>query len=57
MTASTGTRTVALSPSTVAAIEFFGRVPTAAEVRAALAAALHRAAQTELAAQRVADRW
>ena len=57
MSAATGARTVALSASTVAAIELFGRVPTAAEVRAALTRALRRHALTDLAAQRVADRW
>lgn len=37
MSASTGTRTIALSASTVAALALYGAVPTAAEVRAALA--------------------
>lgn len=45
MSAPTGTRTVALSAATVAAISLFGAVPTAAEVRAALARRL-RAATT-----------
>jgi hypothetical protein len=53
----TGTRTIALSASTVAALALYGAVPTAAEVRAALTRALRRHALTDLAAQRVADRW
>lgn len=57
MSAVTGTRTIALSASTVAALALFGAVPTAAEVRAALTRALRRHALTDLAAQRVADRW
>ncbi len=37
MSAATGARTVALSAATVAALALYGAVPTAAEVRAALA--------------------
>ena len=36
MSDATGTRTIALSASTVAALALYGAVPTAAEVRAAL---------------------
>ncbi len=57
VSAVTGTRTIALSASTVAALALYGAVPTAAEVRAALTRALRRHALTDLAAQRVADRW
>ena len=53
MSAATGARTVALSAATVAALALYGAVPTAAEVRAALAR--RRAATT--CALDAAVRW